>query len=124
MLILFRSLNLTYDNMTTFQGLMGRRYVGDNKMLDNGTNVPSRKCYCADGNCEPSGVLNISSCKFGAPAFVSMPHFYLADPSYANMIVGMKPEKKKHDLSIVIEPVSNFTCVINTTRRVRYFIIY
>jgi hypothetical protein len=75
-------------------------------MLDNGDIVPSRRCYCPNGDCGPSGTLNISSCKFGAPAFISMPHFYLADPSYRNAITGMSPDKKKHELSLVIEPVN------------------
>lgn len=74
-------------------------------MLDNGDNVASRRCYCPNRDCGPSGTLNISNCKFGAPAFVSMPHFYLADSSYRNAITGMKPNRDEHELSIVIEPV-------------------
>ncbi|XP_014485901.1 PREDICTED: protein croquemort-like [Dinoponera quadriceps] len=100
------SLNLVYENETTFQGLTGRKYIGDDKMLDNGNNVASRKCYCPDEDCGPSGTLNISNCKFGAPAFVSMPHFYLADSSYRDAITGMKPSREKHELSIVIEPTT------------------
>lgn len=100
------SVTLIYSNRTTFKDLEGSRYVGDNTMLDNGKNVTSRKCYCPNGDCGPSGTLNISSCKFGAPAFVSMPHFYLADPSYTEAITGMFPNKEKHELSIVLEPTT------------------
>lgn len=75
-------------------------------MLDNGKSVLSRRCYCNNEHCEPSGALNISSCKFDAPAFVSMPHFYLADPSYLMNITGMSPNKTKHELTVVLEPVS------------------
>lgn len=80
-------------------------------MLDNGENVPSRQCYCLNGDCGPSGTLNISSCKFGAPAFVSMPHFYLADPSYVEAVTGLSPNKDKHELSVVLEPVSSRVCL-------------
>lgn len=100
-----------------FEGIEGKKYIGDITMLDNGTIVPSRKCYCPNGNCVPSGILDISSCKFGAPAFVSMPHFYLADPSYKNAISGMSPDKEKHQLLMIIEPVSML-------RKQRYYQIY
>lgn len=109
--ILFRVLKLSYANTTTFQSVTGNKYIGDDKMLDNGEKVPSRQCYCPNGDCGPSGTLNISSCKYGAPAFVSMPHFYLADPSYKDAISGMLPNREKHQISIVIEPV----CILHKT---------
>ena len=28
-----------------------------------------------------NGLLNVTACKFNAPAYVSFPHFYLADPA-------------------------------------------
>lgn len=97
-------MSLTYENATSYKGIRGARYISDSTILDNGTNVPSRKCYCV-GECIPSGALNISLCKWGAPAFISLPHFYLADPSYRNNIKGMKPNKEKHEISLSIEPV-------------------
>ncbi|XP_029178350.1 protein croquemort-like [Nylanderia fulva] len=100
------SVKLSYENTTTFQSLTGNKYIGDNKMFDNGENVPSRQCYCPNRDCGPSGVLNISSCKYGAPAFVSMPHFYLADESYRKAVLGMSPDKEKHEISMVIEPTT------------------
>lgn len=100
------SLKLSYENTTMFQDLIGKRYIGTEETLDNGAIDASRKCYCPNGDCGPSGTLNISSCKFGAPAFVSMPHFYLADPSYGEAITGMSPDKQKHEMSLVIEPVT------------------
>lgn len=44
------------------------------------------------------------SFRFGAPAFVSFPHFYLADHSYRDGIVGMNPNRSKHEFSISLEP--------------------
>jgi len=105
-------LDLSYENATKIQGLMGNKYIGDKYMLDNGEEIPQRQCYCPNGNCGPSGTLNISSCKFGAPAFVSMPHFYLADPSYRESLSGMSPNREKHELSIVLEPVSTLHKVL------------
>lgn len=97
-------MSVTYDNTTIHEGLIGARYISDDTTFDNGSIVPSRSCYC-EGECVPSGALNISLCKWGAPAFISLPHFYLADPSYRENINGMKPSKEKHELSISIEPV-------------------
>ncbi|XP_024942403.1 protein croquemort isoform X2 [Cephus cinctus] len=109
------SLSLTMQNTTVHQGLVGTKYVSDKNMLDNGTNVPSRKCFCNEVECQPSGVLNISSCKFGAPAFISLPHFYLADESYRNSITGMNPNKEKHEFSMTFEPTTGIPIQIRAT---------
>lgn len=94
-----------YGNTTEYQGLSGVKYVSDDTIFDNGTRIPERKCYY-QGEGIPSGAMNISSCKWDAPAFISLPHFYLADPSYRRDIGGMNPQKDKHELSISLEPVS------------------
>ncbi|XP_012526163.1 protein croquemort isoform X1 [Monomorium pharaonis] len=100
------SLDLQYENTTEVQDITGNKYIANKYMLDNGKSVPSRKCYCPNGNCGPSGTLNISSCKYDAPAFVSMPHFYLADPSYRENITGMSPDENKHSLMLILEPTT------------------
>lgn len=107
------SLKLSYANTATFQSLTGSKYIGDDKMFDNGKKVPSRQCFCPNGDCGPSGTLNISSCKYGAPAFVSMPHFYLADPSYRDAIDGMLPDQEKHQISMIIEPTTGIPIQVN-----------
>lgn len=76
-------------------------------MFDNGTNVEANKCRCEGVECQPSGTLNVSSCKYGAPAFVSLPHFYLADESYRQNITGMKLNKEDHQFSLILESVNN-----------------
>lgn len=101
-------LHLQYDNMTEFEGLTGKRFISTAAMLDNGTNVPSRACYCEGNECQPSGVLNVSHCKFGAPVFISLPHFYLADETYINAVDGLEPHKDKHEFFIVVQPVRKF----------------
>lgn len=42
--------------------------------------------------------------RFGAPAFVSYPHFYLADPVYANSIKGVVPNRTEHEAYFIFEP--------------------
>ena len=86
-------------------GLTGYRYKLGQTLLDNGSSDPSNWCNCG-GECVPQGVLNVSSCRHGAPAFVSYPHFLDADPFYSNKLQGMKPDPEKHRFYITIEPVS------------------
>lgn len=97
---------LTYQNESLFQGLSGSKFISDETMLDNGDIVKSRKCYCMTDKCEPSGVLSVSKCKYGSPAFISLPHFYLADNSYREAVVGMAPSREKHETFVTIEPVT------------------
>ena len=47
--------------------------------FSNGTVCPGNRCY---NNNLHTGVLNVTQCKVKSPAFVSRPHFHLADPFY------------------------------------------
>lgn len=67
-------------------------------------------CYCTS---EPAkcpdllkGVHNMSDCRFGAPIFASFPHFYLADPAYANDLIGIKANQSLHEFSLALEPTT------------------
>lgn len=101
-----RTLTLSYKGKTKFDGISGYRYWGDDTMFDNATTKPENWCFCPSGECPPSGAIDVSSCKFGAPAFISFPHFFHADQSYRDAVVGMKPNASIHQLFIDIEPVS------------------
>lgn len=46
--------------------------------------------------------------RYGAPAFISLPHFYMADGSYTDAIEGMMPNSEKHKVEMVIEPNYGF----------------
>lgn len=48
----------------------------------------------------------MSDCRFGAPIFASFPHFYLADPAYANDLIGIKPNQSLHEFSLSLEPTT------------------
>lgn len=68
-----------------------------------GTIYPENKCFCG-GECVPSGVMNISSCRFGSPVFMSYPHFYNGDPMYINQVEGLNPKKSDHEFYMILEP--------------------
>lgn len=110
-------LNKTEETLERF-GLEAYKFVGDSSVFDNGTKFPEKRCFCAKsqliGNnanirscteeCMPSGVRSISKCRFGAPAFISFPHFYLADHWYLDNVKGMNPKKELHEFFLAVEP--------------------
>lgn len=101
-----RSVTLFYDSPHVSRGIDGTKWIGTDHMFDNGQKYPDTACYCTGEVCPDlmPGVMNVSDCRFGAPAFVSYPHFYLADESYLNDIDGMNPSQEKHEFSIALEP--------------------
>jgi scavenger receptor class B protein 1 len=118
-----RPVYLQYEGKKKVKGIIGHKYSFDDYMIDNGTfftnfrilfkydmfpgtKYPENKCFC-NGDCFPSGVFNVSSCRYGIPGFGSLPHFYKADPHYTNSIEGMQPKKEKHEFYAVLEPVSS-----------------
>ncbi|KAK6640143.1 hypothetical protein RUM44_011829 [Polyplax serrata] len=100
---LCRYIQYKYSEKVKVSDVNGFKYVADADLFDNGTSDPSNKCFC-NGQCLPSGVLNISLCRFGAPVFTSYPHFYQADPTYLNAFVGLKPNRILHENFIALEP--------------------
>lgn len=103
-----RAVTIKYDSDYTAHGIKGYKWVGDDSVFDNGIKYPEMACYCsADLESCPDllpGVFNASSCKFGSPAFVSYPHFYLAHENYRAGIEGMNPTKEDHEFAIAMEP--------------------
>jgi hypothetical protein len=101
----FRPILLDYSEEREVEGVAGYVYVGSKSLMDNGTADPKNLCNCG-GTCVPQGVLNISSCRYGAPGFVSYPHFLDADPYYRERVEGMRPDPEKHKFYLTLEPVS------------------
>lgn len=93
-------INLKAGDKEVVKNLTGVKFVAGEDVFSNTT-----ACYCPSGKCPLSGVRDISTCK-GAPAFVSFPHFYLADPSYRDAVVGMTPDPEKHSFRMTLEKVS------------------
>ncbi|XP_018568082.1 protein peste-like isoform X2 [Anoplophora glabripennis] len=98
-----RYVELEFEREVVIHGIVGYKYAAFDKFLDNGTKVPENRCFC-DGDCMPYGLLNISACRYGSPAFVSLPNFYKADPYYLQNVEGLTPEKEKNDFFMIFEP--------------------
>ncbi|KAL1505375.1 hypothetical protein ABEB36_004958 [Hypothenemus hampei] len=100
---LCRYVELEFEKESEVKGLSGYKYSAADRFLDNGTKIPENKCFCT-GECLPYGTVNISACRYGSPAFVSLPHFFRADSYYTESIEGMSPNESKHGFFIVFEP--------------------
>lgn len=51
------------DKFTKY-GIEGDKYAGSEKIFDNGTTYPEMKCFIPEGIQLPSGVRNVTSCKY------------------------------------------------------------
>ncbi|XP_058118230.1 protein peste [Anopheles coustani] len=101
-----RSLPLDFEEEVSVHGVKAYKYSGDRRAIDNGTLYPETACFSA-GEIVPSGVLNISSCRFGTPVFMSYPHYYGADPFYLDQVEGLSPSKEKHQFYMALEPTTS-----------------
>lgn len=102
--IIFSSITLKIAGDVTVHGISGSLFVGGDSVFDNGYKYPEEKCFCSSKFCAPYGARYVGKCKFGAPAYVTFPHFYLADPYYTSRIDGMVPDKYVY----LIVTVENF----------------
>lgn len=103
-----RTMELDYEQDIDVRGLNAYKYVAGKRTFDNGTKYPEMACYC-NGDCLPSGVFNLTNCRYGSPVLMSLPHYYNADPYYINQVEGLHPSRDKHEFFIALEPVS-FLC--------------
>ncbi|KAL9919341.1 LOW QUALITY PROTEIN: protein peste-like [Glossina fuscipes fuscipes] len=99
-----RAVPFDYMESVQIHNVNAHKYSLGERLLDNGTLFPSNKCFCIGGKCECSGVFNIGPCAYNAWMYISLPHFYKADPYYLDAIEGLKPEKEKHEFFMTVEP--------------------
>ena len=63
---------------------------------------------CAKVNMHlPNGLLNVSACKYDSPAYVSFPHFYLADPALLDQFhpdSDLNPNEEEHSAYLSLMP--------------------
>ncbi|XP_041815777.1 lysosome membrane protein 2c [Chelmon rostratus] len=115
---LCRSLYALYDEDVTVKGIPGYRFSPPNKVFANMSVNPANAGFCVPaGNCLGSGVLNVSSCKQGAPIIMSSPHFYQADEKFVQDVFGMRPDKEQHQTVIDINPLTGI--VLQAAKRLQ-----
>lgn len=120
-----RSVTLKYKEQTELFSIEAHKWVGDESVFDNGQKYPAAKCWCSDKENEcpyrKPGLFDAADCKFGAPTFVSYPHFYLADPSYVEAVSGLSPNNS-FEFSIVMEPKTGIPLSVHAQLQINILI--
>lgn len=70
--------------------------------INSDQTAPSKKRY-------PSGVFDISRCKYGVPIVISAPHFLHGDLYYRSVVDGLHPDPEKHQFYMDLEPSTGTT---------------
>ncbi|XP_015787873.1 platelet glycoprotein 4 [Tetranychus urticae] len=111
----------------TPHGIHAERFVLDSSFYSNSVDYPPNSCYDIKRPARPpsilsirssyllrmdplpSGIMDLGPCKYGAPIYLSNPHFLDADPIYASTVEGLKPNRSKHSFWIDVEPTTGST---------------
>lgn len=102
---LCRSLQFKKKEELDHLGIPAIKFQLEEDIFANGTVCPDNTCF---GNNLRTGVQNVTQCKVKSPAFVSRPHFHLADPYYAEQFqYGVHPDPELHESSFWLEPQSS-----------------
>jgi len=83
---LCRTIRFQYNQETEVLGVPGYEYILGDEFFGNATYFPENACYNpypSEDIWLPNGLLNVSSCKFDAPAYVSAPHFFGVRPCWS-----------------------------------------
>lgn len=118
-----RTVPFDYETDIVVDGITGYRFTAGERAVDNGTKYPENSCYTGfNGESVPSGVMNISACRYSSPVFMSYPHFYAADEFYSNEVDGLEPIREKHESYIILEPITGVPLEINMRFQVNMYI--
>ncbi|KAJ8688359.1 hypothetical protein QAD02_024154 [Eretmocerus hayati] len=85
-------------------GVPGYLYTIPENFADPPDQNPENECYCFKGECMKKGLLELTPCYYNIPAAASFPHFLDADPTLANGIEGLHPDRKKHESFVILQP--------------------
>ncbi|ODM92316.1 Platelet glycoprotein 4 [Orchesella cincta] len=78
-------------------------------------------CFCPKGKnneCFKYGVLSMAPCRDDAPIALSGAHFLDAYDKYQEMVLGLKPDRDKHETVLDIEPKTGV--ILRAAKRVQF----
>lgn len=121
--LMCRGLEMEFEKEMVHANIKSLRYIPTKNSFNSHDDPdplkanPENECFCLkDENfkCFKSGVLNMEPCKrdTGAPLALSFPHFYNADPSFTENVLGLQPEKEKHQFYLDVMPEFGFPLAI------------
>lgn len=101
---LCRVIPLKYSEGVEKDGINADLYrLPENAYGDSGKN-PENMCFDADDYEPEKGLQNISPCQYGAPVYISNPHFYQSHPDFLDSVDGLKPNQSEHETYFKIQP--------------------
>lgn len=95
-----RSLYAKYDQSSSVLGIDTEIFTIPPEIFANTTINPDNWPY----GLNYSGVLNVSSCREGAPIFISLPHLLYGDDRLLERVDGIYPDKNVHQTLFEVEP--------------------
>lgn len=108
-----RSIYAVFESEINLKGIPVYRFVLPAKAFASPVQNPDNHCFCTETvvshNCTSYGVLDISKCKEGRPAYISLPHFLHASPDVSEPIEGLHPNEEEHRTYLDVEPITGFT---------------
>lgn len=88
-----------------FTGIDVDLFELDEKAYGNSKINRKNECFDDEVFAPEQGIQNISPCHYGAPVYLSNPHFYKTDDKYLNSVEGLYPNETIHKTYFKIQPV-------------------
>ncbi|XP_076330790.1 platelet glycoprotein 4-like [Tachypleus tridentatus] len=115
---LCRSLKFKYEKEINIRGIKTYRFTIPAEFYADPTINPDNQCFCSNNqSCLNSGVIELTTCKRGAPVVASAPHFYQGSKQYLQNVIGLKPDKTRHQSFLDVEPMTGL--VLNARKRIQ-----
>ncbi|KAL5290122.1 SCRB3 family protein [Megaselia abdita] len=102
---LCRVIPLVYQETVEKDGIEVDLFELDKKAYGNSKDNKENECFDDYSFAPEVGIQNISPCHYGAPVYLSNPHFYQTDDIYLNSVEGLTPNKTIHKTYFKIQPV-------------------
>ncbi|XP_077518854.1 scavenger receptor class B member 1-like [Amblyomma americanum] len=103
-----RSFKMISNGPVSKMGIKLEQFVAPKTTFLNGDNYSSNACFDTKHHLR-SGVMDLGPCQHGAPAALSFPHFYMADPYYLEQVEGLQPNSTLHRFLLDLEPKLGLT---------------
>ncbi|XP_071383176.1 platelet glycoprotein 4 [Centroberyx affinis] len=108
-----RSVSATFEGRADLKGIEVYRYTLPRSTLASPKENPDNQCFCTDPvvsrDCAMAGVLPVSSCRDGAPVYISLPHFLHGSSYLIEDVLGLSPSEEHHVTYLDVEPTTGFT---------------
>ena len=99
-----RSIDIVYTGKVSQLGIPAFRYGIDNKTFKSAHSEPENSRW---GSWCPDGLFYLGPTQpKEIPVYGSKPHFLDGDPKLLESVIGLKPDREKHDTITDIEPIT------------------